>query len=79
VELLAFLANDSDDVNHIPAFCVEKDLVTSSVNVLLAVNCARWQAGVQSLDRLRTGFERIFLLLATVVQCKRLFNVLSTQ
>jgi hypothetical protein len=80
VESLAFLANDSDDVNHIPALCVEQDLAASSANVLLAVNCARWQAGVRSLERLRIGFESIFLLLATVVRRKlRLFNALFTR
>lgn len=65
---LAFLANDSDDINHIPAFCIQQGLVTSLTNVLLAVNCAQWQAGSQSLRRLRTGFERILFVLSDSVQ-----------
>jgi hypothetical protein len=64
LESLAFLANDSDDVNHIPALCIQQDPGTSSVNVLLAVNCAQWQAGAQSLQRLKFGFESIFMVLA---------------
>ena len=64
VESLAFLANDSDDVNHIPALCIQQNPATSSVNILMAVNCARWQAGAQSLQRLKSGFESIFMVLA---------------
>jgi hypothetical protein len=64
VESLAFLANDSDDVNHIPALCIQQDPASSSVTVLLAVNCDRWQAGAQSLQRLKSGFESIFRVLA---------------
>lgn len=61
---LAFLANDSDDVNHIPALCIQQDPGTSTTNLLLAVNCAQWRAGIQSLRRLKNGFESIFLVLA---------------
>ena len=64
VESLAFLANDSDDVNHIPALCIQQDPATSTTNLLLAVNCAQWRAGIQSLRRLKNGFESIFLVLA---------------
>ncbi|CAI6275811.1 unnamed protein product [Periconia digitata] len=66
VESLAFLANDRDDVNHIPALCVKQDTKTSSLRVLLAVNQARWQGGAHSLQRLQRGFDSIFILLADV-------------
>ena len=79
VESLAFLANDSDDPNHIPALCVEQHPTTSSSNVILAVNCAVWQNGVQSLRRLKEGFENIFVLLANVGQRElRLFIIFLT-
>jgi hypothetical protein len=63
VESLAFLANDSDDVNHIPALCIEQHPTTSSLNVLLAVNCKAWQSGSQPLRRLKEGFDKLFVLL----------------
>jgi hypothetical protein len=69
-ESLAFLANDSDDVNHIPAVCVEQVSGTPSLDVLLAVNRAAWQSGVPSLRRLEQGFRNVFSLLQNVDQCK---------
>lgn len=69
-ESLAFLANDSDDVNHIPAVCVEQGSATPSLHVLLAVNRSTWQSGVQSLHRIEQGFRNVFSLLQNVDQCK---------
>lgn len=63
VEALAFLTNDSEDINHIPALCVELCPTRSSLKVWLAVNCARWQSGSQSLRRLKKGFGKVFLTL----------------
>jgi len=64
VEALAFLANDQEDTNHIPALCVQEKPKLSSLNILLAVNRTGWQDGDQNLRRLIQGFNKIFALLA---------------
>jgi hypothetical protein len=66
VEALAFLANDSDDNNHIPALCVELCPASSSLNVWLAVNRLSWQSGSQSLRRLKDGFDLVFAALGDI-------------
>jgi hypothetical protein len=78
-ESLAFLANDSDDVNHIPALCIEQHPTTSSLNVLLAVNRTSCQNGDQSLKRLKEGFDNVFLSLADSLHRRlRLSTVVGT-
>ena len=67
-EALAFLSNDKADVNHIPALCVEQDPELSSLNVLLTVNRLGPQSGSQILQRLKLGFNEIFVLLSNVSQ-----------
>jgi hypothetical protein len=62
VEALAFLANIDHDVNRIPAICIQQ-VTGTSLNVLVAVNQSKWGDGSQYLDRLRKGFESIFVLL----------------
>lgn len=65
-ESIAFLANDCDDVDHIPAVCVEQGSTNASLNILLAVNCLSGQSGLQSLQRLKNGFDEIFHILQDV-------------
>ncbi|KAL5116060.1 hypothetical protein ACEQ8H_006072 [Pleosporales sp. CAS-2024a] len=65
-ESLAYLANDADNVNHIPAVCIEQHAETSSLNILLAVNRLNEQSGKHSLQRLKKGFEEVFATLANV-------------
>jgi hypothetical protein len=43
VEALAFLSNDSEDVNHIPALCVQENQESSFLSVLTAVNQTDWR------------------------------------
>jgi hypothetical protein len=76
VESLAFLANDCDDVNHIPALCIEQNSTVSSLRVLLAVNSIRWQNGAHSLRRLKEGFHSIFVLLTNSGQRELRFFLL---
>jgi hypothetical protein len=64
VAALAFLANDKDDVNRIPALCIQQSKESPSVNVLLAVNRSNWDSGGQACQPLKKGFQRIFALLA---------------
>jgi hypothetical protein len=65
---LAFLANDADDVNHIPALCIEQEPANASLNVLLAVNSTNGKSGRQSLQRLKKGFDDLFALLKDYTQ-----------
>lgn len=69
-EALSFLANDSDDVNHIPALCIEENSASASLNVLLAVNSIHGKSGRQSLQRLKSGFDSIFALLKDYTQSR---------
>jgi hypothetical protein len=64
VDALAFLANTKEDVNHIPALCVQQSKKPPSLNVLLAMNRSSWDAGNQAAQSLREGFQSIFALLA---------------
>jgi hypothetical protein len=64
VAALAFLANVKEDVNHIPALCIQQSTKSPSVSVLLAVNRSNWEAGGRACESLKEEFERIFALLA---------------
>jgi len=64
VETLAFLSNDREDANHIPALCIQQNSQTSSFEVLLAVNRLDGHDGDQHIERLKTGYENIFAQLA---------------
>jgi len=69
-EALGFLANDSDDVNHIPALCIEENPASASLHVLLAVNSIDGKSGRQSLQRLKSGFDSIFASLEDCTQSR---------
>ncbi|RDW70527.1 nucleic acid/nucleotide deaminase domain-containing protein [Aspergillus mulundensis] len=62
VGALAFLAHSKDDVDHIPAVCLEED-AGSGLKVIVAVNNARYADGEGALLRIERGFERIFAVL----------------
>jgi hypothetical protein len=64
VAALAFLANTKEDVNHIPALCIQHSTNPPTLNVLLAVNRSSWNSGSQACQSLREGFQRIFALSA---------------
>ncbi|KAI0116614.1 hypothetical protein F4776DRAFT_673172 [Hypoxylon sp. NC0597] len=58
---LAFLAYPKDDVDHIPAVCVEE---AKHLNVIIAINKSGRDSGQQLLGELKMRFEGIFSLLA---------------
>ena len=64
VESLAYLANDKEDTNHIPALCVQESAETSSFQLLLAVNRIDWQDGDRELQRLRVSYDNIIAQLS---------------
>jgi hypothetical protein len=66
VEALAFLSNDSEDVNHIPVLCVQENQESLSLSVLIAVNQNDKQDGDQALSRMSEGFRTVFAVLARV-------------
>ncbi|KAL4915478.1 hypothetical protein BDW62DRAFT_219385 [Aspergillus aurantiobrunneus] len=63
---LAFIAHSKDDVDHIPALCLEEDPRSGTLNVKFAVNKASHIDGEDAICRIEEGFERIFAILATV-------------
>lgn len=63
---LAFIAHSKDDVEHIPALCLEEDPKSGILNVIFAVNKASYNDGEDAVRRIQQGFERIFAILATV-------------
>ncbi|KAL2782646.1 hypothetical protein BJX66DRAFT_350705 [Aspergillus keveii] len=63
---LAFIAHNRDDVEHIPALCLEEDPESGSLNVIFAVNKASYNDGENAIRCIKEGFERIFAILATV-------------
>jgi hypothetical protein len=63
---LAFLSSLKDGPEHIPAVCVQEGPQSTFLNVLLAVNKARPGDGKGVLQNLKSGFERIFVLLSRV-------------
>ncbi|KAI1400694.1 hypothetical protein F4819DRAFT_487385 [Hypoxylon fuscum] len=64
VGTLAFLAYTKDDINYIPAICVEEGAEAAYLNVLLAVNKATQDDGQKVLKELKEGFGEIFSLLS---------------
>ncbi|KAL4907216.1 hypothetical protein BDW74DRAFT_148753 [Aspergillus multicolor] len=60
---LAFLAQSKDDVDHIPAVCLE-ETEAGTLNVIVAVNKATHTNGEGALLRIEKGFESIFAVLA---------------
>lgn len=65
---LAFLSCLDDDPNRIPAVCVLEVDQKTSLNVLLAVNKAGPGGGMQVLQRIKRGFDAIFLNLSDTLQ-----------
>ncbi|KNG82401.1 hypothetical protein ANOM_009422 [Aspergillus nomiae NRRL 13137] len=63
---LAFLAHIKDDAEHIPAVCIEEDLDSCALNVILAVNKAKVHDGDGVIHRVQQGFEGIFKVLARI-------------
>ena len=66
VGVLAFIAYSKNDVEHIPALCLEEDPESGSLNVIFAVNKASHNDGEDAIRCIKQGFERIFAILATV-------------
>ncbi|BCS19488.1 nucleic acid/nucleotide deaminase domain-containing protein [Aspergillus puulaauensis] len=63
---LAFLSHSKDDVNHIPAVCLEEDQDTGGLNVIFAVNRTSHKDGGAAMARIKTGFDRLFSTLANL-------------
>ncbi|OOO03846.1 Heterokaryon incompatibility [Aspergillus oryzae] len=66
VGTLAFLAQTEEDPNHIPAICVEQD--TDRLNVLIAINKAKWSDGDSILHVLEERLNIIFAIMQTVLE-----------
>ncbi|GMF78496.1 unnamed protein product [Aspergillus oryzae] len=66
VGTLAFLAQTEEDPNHIPAICVEQD--TDRLNVLIAINKAKWSDGDSILHVLEERLNMIFAIMQTVLE-----------
>ena len=65
---LAFLSSLDDDPNRIPAVCVIEIDQKTSLKVLLAVNKAGPGGGIHVLQRIKKGFDTIFLILSDTPQ-----------
>ena len=63
---LAFLAHNQEGPEHIPAVCIGEDSATGSLNVIFAVNKAKYSDGNDVLHSIQQGFDEIFALLARV-------------
>ncbi|GLA78875.1 hypothetical protein AtubIFM55763_001038 [Aspergillus tubingensis] len=66
VGTLAFIAYRKDDVEHIPALCLEEDPVSDCLKVIFAVNKVSYNDGEDAICRIQQGLEHIFAILATV-------------
>jgi hypothetical protein len=66
VGALAFIAYRQDDIEHIPALCLEEDPVSGCLKVIFAVNKANYNDGEDAISRIQRGLEHIFAILATV-------------
>lgn len=66
VGTLAFVAYRKDDVEHIPALCLEEDTVSGCLKVIFAVNKVSYNDGEDAICRIQQGLEHIFAILATV-------------
>ena len=72
---LAFLSNTKGNPNHVPALCVEEDPNLASLNIMLAVNRAKWEDGTEVLQDTKQSLEKIFTILSEVsegMSCKLL-------
>ncbi|KAL2815405.1 hypothetical protein BDW59DRAFT_166810 [Aspergillus cavernicola] len=65
-DTLAFLAHSKDDVDHIPALCLEEDPDSGILNVIFAVNKANYNDGENAIFRIKQGFESVFAILASI-------------
>ncbi|KAF4231767.1 hypothetical protein CNMCM6457_005066 [Aspergillus fumigatiaffinis] len=63
---LAFLAHNREGAEHIPAVCIGEDSATGSLNVIFAVNKAKYSDGNDVLLSIQQGFDEVFALLARV-------------
>ncbi|PYH67034.1 nucleic acid/nucleotide deaminase domain-containing protein [Aspergillus vadensis CBS 113365] len=66
VGTLAFIAYMKDDVEHIPAICLEDDPASGCLKVIFAVNKVSYNDGQDAICHIQQGLEHIFALLATV-------------
>ncbi|GFF64624.1 hypothetical protein IFM47457_00753 [Aspergillus lentulus] len=63
---LAFLAHNQEGAEHIPAVCIGEDSAAGFLNVIFAVNKAKYSDGNDVLHSIQQGFDEIFALLARV-------------
>jgi hypothetical protein len=68
VSTLAFLSYTKEDINHIPALCIQENPRSASISVILAVNRKTYEDGSQALQNLRQKFERLFAILSETVE-----------
>ncbi|KAI1778857.1 hypothetical protein F4818DRAFT_437658 [Hypoxylon cercidicola] len=61
---LAFLAYAKEDINYIPAVCIEENPSAACLNVLIAVNKKTESDGRDILEKSKQRFEDIFAVLA---------------
>lgn len=61
---LAFLSNIIDDTKHVPALCIEENIESASLDVMLAVNKTCWGDGKEILKKLKHRFDEIFAILS---------------
>ncbi|OJD18822.1 hypothetical protein AJ78_01154 [Emergomyces pasteurianus Ep9510] len=61
---LAFLAYSKDDIDHIPAICLEEDPDLGALKVIFAVNKANSEDGSEAIRLIEHGFDGIFAILA---------------
>jgi len=66
VGTLAFITHSKDDVEHIPAICLDEDAESGCLKIIFAVNKASHNDGEEAICRIQQGLERIFSILATV-------------
>ncbi|KAJ4286506.1 hypothetical protein N0V90_013206 [Kalmusia sp. IMI 367209] len=63
---LAFLCNTTGNPNHVPALCVEENSDLASLNVMLAVNRAKWEDGKEVLQNMKQNLDKIFKILSEI-------------
>ncbi|KAJ0426740.1 hypothetical protein BJY00DRAFT_320396 [Aspergillus carlsbadensis] len=66
VSTLAFIAHNKDDVEHIPAICLDEDAESGCLKIIFAVNKASHNDGDKAICRIQQGLDHIFAILATV-------------
>ncbi|KAL4864641.1 hypothetical protein BDV12DRAFT_205596 [Aspergillus spectabilis] len=77
VGTLAFIAHSKDDVEHIPAICLDEDAESGCLKVIFAVNKASYDDGEEVICRIQQGLGCIFAILATVSGDQILTSVVS--